>query len=426
MLNETKELLKGFYGLDNETFELSEEVMKDIEPQFEKIKKIREYNQYKVLKAMQEARLSDNHFNWTTGYGYNDIGREKVEEIYANVFGAEDALVRPIIVNGTHALSLCVQGLVRPGDEILSVTGAPYDTLQGVIGIREEKGCLKEFGVTYDQVDFLEDGNIDLDGIKSKINDRTKLVMIQRSKGYAWRKSLTIEDIKEAVETVKSVNKDIIVMVDNCYGEFLDTKEPIEVGADIMAGSLIKNPGGGLALTGGYIAGKKELVEMISYRLTTPGIGKECGLTFGTTRTVLQGFFMAPYVTSQAVMGAIFCARAFEKLGYDVLPKYDDLRSDIIQVVRLNNAEEVISFCQGVQEAAPVDSYVRPEPWAMPGYDSDVIMAAGAFIQGSSIELSADAPIRPPYNVYFQGGLTFDHSKMGTLKAIQSMKNITK
>ena len=426
MLNETKELLKGFYGLDNETFELSEEVMKDIEPQFEKIKKIREYNQYKVLKAIQEARLSDNHFNWTTGYGYNDIGREKVEEIYANVFGAEDALVRPIIVNGTHALSLCVQGLVRPGDEILSVTGAPYDTLQGVIGIREEKGCLKEFGVTYDQVDFLEDGNIDLDGIKSKINDRTKLVMIQRSKGYAWRKSLTIEDIKEAVETVKSVNKDIIVMVDNCYGEFLDTKEPTEVGADIMAGSLIKNPGGGLALTGGYIAGKKELVEMISYRLTTPGIGKECGLTFGTTRTVLQGFFMAPYVTSQAVMGAIFCARAFEKLGYDVLPKYDDLRSDIIQVVRLNNAEEVISFCQGVQEAAPVDSYVRPEPWAMPGYDSDVIMAAGAFIQGSSIELSADAPIRPPYNVYFQGGLTFDHSKIGTLKAIQSMKNITK
>ena len=426
MINETKELLKGFYGLDNETFELSEEVIKDIEPQFEKIKKVREYNQYKVLKAMQEARLSDNHFNWTTGYGYNDIGREKVEEIYANVFGTEDALVRPIIVNGTHALSLCVQGLVRPGDEILSVTGAPYDTLQGVIGIREEKGCLKEFGVTYNQVDFLEDGNIDLEGIKDKVNNKTKLVMIQRSKGYAWRKSLTIEDIKEAVEVVKSVNKDIIVMVDNCYGEFLDTKEPTEVGVDIMAGSLIKNPGGGLALTGGYIVGKKDLVEMISYRLTTPGIGKECGLTFGTTRTVLQGLFMAPYITSQAVMGAIFCARAFEKLGYDVLPKYDDLRSDIIQVVRLNNAKEVVSFCQGIQEAAPVDSYVKPEPWAMPGYDSDVIMAAGAFIQGSSIELSADAPIRPPYNVYFQGGLTFDHSKMGVLKAIQSMKNITK
>lgn len=424
MLNETKELLKGFYNLDDETFELSEDVMKDIAPQFEEIKKIREFNQYKVLKAMQDARLSDNHFNWTTGYGYNDIGREKIEEIYANVFGAEDALVRPIIVNGTHALSLCVQGIVRPGDEILSVTGAPYDTLQGVIGIREEKGCLKEFGVTYDQVDFLNDGNVDLEGIRNKINERTKLVMIQRSKGYAWRKSLTIDDIKEAIEVVKSVNPNTIVMVDNCYGEFLDTKEPTEVGADIMAGSLIKNPGGGLALTGGYIAGKRDLIELISYRLTTPGIGKECGLTFGTSRTVLQGFFMAPYVVSQAVMGAIFCARAFEKLGYDVLPKYDDVRSDIIQVVNLNNATEVIAFCQGVQAAAPVDSYVKPEPWAMPGYDSEVIMAAGAFIQGSSIELSADAPIRPPYNVYFQGGLTFDHSKMGTLKAIQHMKKI--
>lgn len=422
MLKETKELLKGFYELDDETFKLSEEVMEDIGDQFEEIKKVREYNQYKVLKAMQEARLSDNHFNWTTGYGYNDLGREKIEEIYANVFGAEDALVRPIIVNGTHALSLCIQGIVRPGDEILSVTGLPYDTLQGVIGIREEKGSLKEFGVTYDQVDFLEDGNVDLEGIKKKINEKTKLVMIQRSKGYAWRKSLTINDIKEAIDTVKSVNPNIIVMVDNCYGEFLDIKEPTEVGADVMAGSLIKNPGGGLALTGGYIAGKKELIELISYRLTSPGIGKECGLTFGTTRTVLQGFFMAPYVVSQAVMGAIFCARAFEKLGYDVLPKYNDIRSDIIQVVRLNNADEVIHFCQGVQAAAPVDSYVKPEPWAMPGYESEVIMAAGAFVQGSSIELSADAPIRAPYNVYFQGGVTFDHSKMGTLKAIQHMK----
>lgn len=422
MLEETKELLKGFYDLDEETFKLSEEVMEDIKYKFEEIKQIREYNQYKVLKAMQEARLSDNHFNWTTGYGYNDIGREKIEEIYSKVFNTEDALVRPIIVNGTHALTLCLQGLVRPGDEILSVTSRPYDTLEGVIGIREEKGALKEFGVTYDEVDFLEDGNIDLEGIKKKINDRTKLVMIQRSKGYSWRKSLTIEDIKEAIDTIKSVKPEAIVMVDNCYGEFLDTKEPTDVGADIMAGSLIKNPGGGLALTGGYIVGKKDLVELISYRLTAPGIGKECGLTFGTSRSVLQGFFMAPYVVSQAVMGAIFCARAFEKLGYDVLPKYDDVRSDIIQVVRLNNADEVIDFCQGIQAAAAVDSYVKPEPWAMPGYESEVIMAAGAFIQGSSIELSADAPIRPPYNVYFQGGLTFDHSKMGTLKAIGHMK----
>ena len=424
MLKETSELLKQFYDLDDEVFELSQEVMEDIKEKFDEIKEIREFNQYKVLKAMQEANLSDNHFNWTTGYGYNDIGREKVEEIYANVFGAEDALVRPIIVNGTHALSLCVQGLVRPGDEILSITSTPYDTLQGVIGIREEKGSLKEYGVTYDEVDFLENGDIDLEGVKKKINERTKLVMIQRSKGYSWRKSLSIADIKEAIDVVKSVNKDIIVMVDNCYGEFLDTKEPTEVGADVMAGSLIKNPGGGLALTGGYIAGRADLIEMISYRLTSPGIGKECGLTFGTTRTVLQGFFMAPYVTSQAVMGAIFCARAFEKLGYDVLPKYDDLRSDIIQVVKLNNAEEVISFCQGVQAAAPVDAFVKPVPWAMPGYEDEVIMAAGAFVQGSSIELSADAPIREPYNVYFQGGLTFDHSKMGTLKAIQAIKKM--
>ncbi len=426
MLKETGELLKEYYGLDDETFELSNEVMEDIKEQFDKIKEIREYNQYKVLRAMQRAHLSDNHFNWTTGYGYNDIGREKVEEIFADVFGAEDALVRPIIVNGTHALSLCIQGIVRPGDEILSITEKPYDTLQGVIGIREEKGSLKEFGVTYQDVDFLPDGNIDLETVKKKINDKTKLVMIQRSKGYSWRKSLSIDDIKEAIEVVKSVNKDLIVMVDNCYGEFLDIKEPTEVGADIMAGSLIKNPGGGLAITGGYVAGRKDLVEMISYRLTTPGIGKECGLTFGTTRNVLQGFFMAPYITSQAVMGAIYCARMFEKLGYEVLPKYNDVRSDIIQVVRLKNAEEVIAFCQGAQAAAPVDSYVKPVPWAMPGYEDEVIMAAGAFIQGSSIELSADAPIRPPYNVYFQGGLTFDHSKMGTLKAVEYIKKLNK
>ena len=422
MLNETKELLKNFYELDDEIFNLSNEVMDDIKGRFEEIKEIREHNQYKVLKAMQESNLSDNHFNWTTGYGYNDIGREKIEEIYSKVFNTEDAIVRPIIVNGTHALTLCVQGIVRPGDEILSVTGKPYDTLEGVIGIREEKGSLKEFGVTYNQVDFLENGEVDLEGIKEKINDKTKLVMIQRSKGYSWRKSLTISDIKEVIETVKSIKPEVIVMVDNCYGEFIETKEPTDVGADIMAGSLIKNPGGGLALTGGYIVGKKELVELISYRLTSPGIGKECGLTFGTSRTVLQGFFLAPYVVSQALMGAIFCSRMFEKLGYEVLPKYDDLRSDIIQCVRLNNAQEVIDFCQGVQAAAPVDSFVKPEPWAMPGYDSEVIMAAGAFIQGSSIELSADAPIKPPYNVYFQGGLTFDHSKMGTLKAYQYMK----
>ena len=426
MLKETEELLKSYYKLDDETFDLSNQVMDDIKDKFEEIKQIREYNQYKVLKAMQEAHLSDNHFNWTTGYGYNDVGREKIEEIYSNVFKSEDAIVRPIIVNGTHALTLCLQGILRPNDEILSVTGKPYDTLEGVIGIREEKGSLKEFGVTYDQVDLLEDGNVDLETIKTKINDKTKLIFIQRSKGYSWRKSLTIDDIKEIVDTVRSVSKDVVIMVDNCYGEFIETREPIEVGVDIMAGSLIKNPGGGLALTGGYIAGRADLVELISYRLTTPGIGKECGLTFGTSRNVLQGFFMAPYVVSQALMGAIYCSRLFEKLGYEVMPKYEDKRSDIIQIVRLRNEEEVIAFCQGTQAAAPVDSYVKPVPWAMPGYDAEVIMAAGAFIQGSSIELSADAPIKPPYNVYFQGGLTFDHSKMGSLKALEYMRRINK
>ena len=421
MLKETEELLLKNYGIDRNIFELSKEVDRDIQPQFNKMREIREYNQLKVLNAMQEAQLSDNHFNWTTGYGYNDLGREKVEEIYARVFHTEDALVRPQIVNGTHALSLTIQGIVRPGDEILSITSAPYDTLQGVIGIREEVGCLKEFGVTYKQVEFLEDGNIDLEGAKAAINEKTKLVILQRSKGYAWRKSLSIKDIEEAIKAVKSVREDLIVMVDNCYGEFLETKEPTDVGADVIAGSLIKNPGGGLALAGGYIVGKKELVKLISYRLTSPGIGKECGLMFGTTRNILQGLFQAPYVVSQAVMGAVFCARLYEKLGYKVNPKYDDERSDIIQIVQLHGAEEVIKFCEGVQAAAPVDSFVTPIPWAMPGYDDEVIMAAGAFVQGSSIELSADAPIREPYNVYFQGGMTYDHSKMGSLKALERM-----
>lgn len=424
MLKETEELLLSSYGINRKILELSKEVDNDIRFIFDDIKEIREYNQLKVLDAMQKSNLSDNHFNWTTGYGYNDLGREKVEEIFSRVFNTEDAIVRPQIVNGTHALSLTIQGIVRPGDEILSITSAPYDTLQGVIGIREEVGCLKEFGVTYQQVDFLADGNIDIETAKSKINDRTKLVMIQRSKGYAWRKSLSISDIEEAIKAVKSVKEDVIVMVDNCYGEFLETLEPTDVGADVMAGSLIKNPGGGLALTGGYIVGKKDLIDLISYRLTCPGIGKECGLMFGTTRNILQGLFQAPYVVSQALMGAVFCSRLYEKLGYKVNPRYDDKRSDIIQIVQLNNADEVIKFCQGVQQAAPVDSFVKPVPWDMPGYDDQVIMAAGAFVQGSSIELSADAPIREPYNVYFQGGMTYDHSKMGSLKALESMNII--
>jgi cystathionine beta-lyase family protein involved in aluminum resistance len=420
-LNFKRDLLINNLGIKEEVLNLCEEAEKELQEEFEKLKEVREYNQYKVLNVMQECRLSDTHFNWTTGYGYNDIGREKTEEIYAKLFNAEDAIVRPIIVNGTHALSLCLTGLLRPNDEILSVTGKPYDTLEETIGIRESKGSLKEFGITYNQVDFLENGSIDYDGIKEKINERTKMVFIQRSKGYSWRDSLSIEDIKKVVDLVKSVNENIIIMTDNCYGEFIETKEPTEVGVDIMAGSLIKNPGGGLALTGGYIVGKKELVELISYRLTSPGIGKECGLTFGTTRNVLQGLFMAPSVVSQAVMGAILCAKMFEKLDYEVCPKSNERRSDIIQIVKLNSAQEIIDFCKGIQAAAPVDSYVSPEPWAMPGYDSDVIMAAGAFIQGSSIELSADAPIKEPYCVYFQGGLTYEHSKFGVMKGISQI-----
>ncbi|WAW15812.1 aminotransferase class I/II-fold pyridoxal phosphate-dependent enzyme [Peptostreptococcus equinus] len=422
MLKETEELLLKKYSIDEKIVKLSEEVDEEIQEEFFRIDEIREYNQLKVLNAMQEAGLSDSHFNWTTGYGYNDIGREKTEEIFAKVFHAEDALVRPQIVNGTHALSLTVQGIVRPGDEIVSITSSPYDTLQGVIGIRDEKGSLREFGVSYKQVEFLDNGDIDIEGAKTAISDKTKMVVMQRSKGYAWRKSLTITDIKEAVEAVRSVKKDVIIMIDNCYGEFLDILEPTDVGVDVMAGSLIKNPGGGLALAGGYIVGKKDLIEMISYRLTAPGIGKECGLTFGMTRNILQGLFMAPYVVSQAVKGAIFCARIFERLGFKVKPTYKENRSDIIQIVQLKDAEQLIKFCQGVQAASPVDSFVSPIPWAMPGYDDDVIMAAGAFVQGSSIELSADGPIRPPYNVYFQGGLTYDASKMGTLKALESMQ----
>lgn len=355
-MNFKRDLLINNLGIKEEVLNLCEEAEKELQEEFEKLKEVREYNQYKVLNVMQECRLSDTHFNWTTGYGYNDIGREKTEEIYAKLFNAEDAIVRPIIVNGTHALSLCLTGLLRPNDEILSVTGKPYDTLEETIGIRESKGSLKEFGITYNQVDFLEDGSIDYDGIKEKINERTKMVFIQRSKGYSWRDSLSIEDIKKVVDLVKSVNENIIIMTDNCYGEFIETKEPTDVGVDIMAGSLIKNPGGGLALTGGYIVGKKELVELISYRLTSPGIGKECGLTFGTTRNVLQGLFMAPSVVSQAVMGAILCAKMFEKLDYEVCPKSHERRSDIIQIVKLNSAQEIIDFCKGIQAAAPVDS----------------------------------------------------------------------
>ncbi|QXM06040.1 aminotransferase class I/II-fold pyridoxal phosphate-dependent enzyme [Crassaminicella indica] len=422
MKRHIKDFLKEKMHINSKIYNLALEVEKEIEESFKKIDEVKEYNQYKVLKIMQDARISDTHFNWNTGYGYNDAGREAIEKVYANLFKTEDAIVRPTIVNGTHALTLCLTGILRPNDEIVSATARPYDTLEEVIGIRGEgKGSLKEFGVSYRQVDFKENGEVDLELLAKSITEKTKMVYIQRSTGYSWRKALMIEDIKKIVKTAKSIKPDVICMVDNCYGEFLDILEPTEVGVDIMAGSLIKNPGGGLALTGGYIVGRKDLIELISYRMTSPGIGKECGLTFGLTRSMFQGLFMAPKVVSEAIKGSIFCARIFEKLGYEVSPRYNEVRSDIIQSIKLGSPEGVIAFCQGVQAAAPVDSFVTPEPWDMPGYDSPVIMAAGAFVQGSSIELSADAPIKAPYIVYFQGGLTYEHAKYGVMKGIQVM-----
>lgn len=406
--------------------ELSLKVESSIETRHKAIDEIAAVNQLKVLSAMQKHRLSDNHFSWNTGYGYDDAGREAVESIFAEVFGAEEAIVRPLIVNGTHALTLCLQGVLRPGDTMLSITGKPYDTLENVIGINpnsEGMGTLKEFGIHYEGIELLPDGLIDLEAVKKhlKENDKVKMVYLQRSGGYSWRKALTISMIEEAIQIVRSISPEVVVMVDNCYGEFLATKEPVQVGADLMAGSLIKNPGGGLALSGGYIVGKRTLVEKVAYRMTSPGIGKECGLTFGQTRSLLQGLFMAPTVVASALKGAVFCSKLYETLGYDVCPKWDDERSDIIQSVKLGSAEKVIGFCEGIQSAAPVDSYVTPVPWAMPGYTSDVIMAAGAFVQGSSIELSADAPIREPFIVYFQGGLTYEHSKFGAIKSLNRL-----
>lgn len=385
------------------------------------------YNQIKILKSMQTHRLSDLHFSWHTGYGYDDPGRETVEKIYATVFDAEAALVRPLIVNGTHALTLCLQGVLRPGDLLLSVTGKPYDTLDQVIGLSDQgegkgQGSLAEFGIRYSQIELLPDGRLDQNEIlKQVLEKKPKMVYFQRSSGYSWRRSLTVQEMGSLFEAVKAADSEVVIMVDNCYGEFIDVLEPTSVGADLMAGSLIKNPGGGLALSGGYIVGRQDLVTLVSYRMTTPGIGGECGLTFGQNRTILQGLFMAPTVVAAALKGAVFCARLYEGLGFEVNPKWNAGRSDIIQAVRLGSPERVISFCRGIQSAAPVDAHVVPVPWAMPGYTSEVIMAAGAFVQGSSIELSADAPIRPPYDVFFQGGLTFAHAQYGAVRSLLAM-----
>ena len=411
------------FGITKEVFDYSKEVLDTLKERFTKIDEVTEFNQLKVIGAMQKCRVSEACLLGTTGYGYNDLGRDTLEKVYAEIFETEDALVRPQITCGTHALALALMSNLRPGDELLSPVGKPYDTLEEVIGIRESKGSLREYGITYKQVDLLADGGFDFEGIKKAINDKTKMVTIQRSKGYQTRKTLSVERIGELIAFIKKMKPDIICMVDNCYGEFVQTKEPSQVGADLVVGSLIKNPGGGLAPIGGYIAGKKEYVENAAYRLTSPGLGKEVGASLGILKDFYQGLFLAPSVTANALKGAIFAAACFEKMGFFVVPDSKEERFDIIQAITFGKAEGVIAFCQGIQAAAPIDSFVTPEPWDMPGYDSPVIMAAGAFVAGSSIELSADGPIKPPYSVYFQGGLTWEHAKFGIMKAIQMIKD---
>ena len=415
-----KEMYKNF-GIADAVSDFCLEVEASLKDRFEKLDEVAEYNQMKVLAAMQKHRVSAECFNGTTGYGYNDLGRDTLEEVYATCFKGEAALVRPQITCGTHALALALMSNVRPGDEILSPVGKPYDTLEEVIGIRPSKGSLAEYGVTYAQVDLLADGGFDFDGIRNAISNRTKLVTIQRSKGYASRPTLSVERIGQLISFIKEVKPDVICMVDNCYGEFVEKREPLEVGADMIVGSLIKNPGGGLAPIGGYIVGKKECVENAAYRLTPPGLGKEVGASLGMMQSFFQGFFLAPTVVNAALKSAIFAANVFERLGFAVIPNGSASRHDIIQAVTFEKPEGLIAFCQGIQAAAPVDSYVTPEPWDMPGYDSQVIMAAGAFVQGSSIELSADGPLRPPYTAFFQGGLTWYHGKLGIMMALQKL-----
>lgn len=408
-------------NIDKKVLEYCDSIEERLTKRFRDIDKVCEINQIKVIKAMQDNRLNEAHFAGSTGYGYTDEGRDALEAIYADVFHTEDALVRSQIVCGTHALATALFGNLRPGDEILAPAGKPYDTLDSIIGITPARGSLAEYGVTYRQVDLLPDGSFDYDNIRKAINDKTKLVEIQRSKGYAVRPTFSCEKIGELISFVKNINPDIICMVDNCYGEFVQTVEPSDFGADMVVGSLIKNPGGGLAPIGGYICGKKEYVENASYRLTTPGLGKEVGASLNNTRAFAQGLFLSPSVTANALKGAIFAANCYEGLGFKSVPNSTEPRYDIIQAVELGNEERVCAFCEGIQAAAPVDSYVTPVPWDMPGYDSPVIMAAGAFVSGSSIELSADAPIREPYAVYFQGGLTYQHAKYGIIVSLQKM-----
>lgn len=408
-------------GIDRRVVEFGNKCEEKLKSRFEEIDRIAGVNQLKVIHAMQKNRVSDSHFAGSTGYGYTDIGRDTLEAVYADVFHTEAALVRPQITCGTHALTIALAGNLRPGDEILSPVGVPYDTLQGIIGIRECPGSFKEYGISYRQVDLLPDGSFDFDGIKAAINEKTKIVTIQRSKGYEQRPTLSVERIGELISFVKGIKPEVICMVDNCYGEFIETIEPSDVGADMVVGSLIKNPGGGLAPIGGYVAGKEEYINQAAYRLTTPGLGREVGASLGVNLQLYQGFFMAPTVTASALKGAIFAANIYEKLGYKVIPNATEERFDIIQAVEMKTAEGLIAFCEGIQKGAPVDSFVTPEPWDMPGYDSQVIMAAGAFISGASIELSADGPLREPYTAFFQGGLTYPHAKFGILMSLQRL-----
>jgi cystathionine beta-lyase family protein involved in aluminum resistance len=415
-----KEMYKNL-GISEKVLDYSENIIDSLKERFSAIDETAEYNQMKVIAAMQKNKVAEMHLSGTSGYGYNDDGRDTLEQVYADIFKTEAALVRPQIICGTHALNIALSANLRPGDELLSPVGKPYDTMDEIIGIRPSRGSLAEYGVTYAQVDLLPDGGFDYDGIKKTINERTKLVTIQRSKGYASRPTLSVERIGELISFIKSIKPDCICMVDNCYGEFVQRIEPSEVGADMVVGSLIKNPGGGLAPCGGYIAGKKECIEQAAFRLSSPGLGKEVGATLGVNGSFYQGLFLAPTVVAGALKGAIFAANAYERLGFNVIPNGSEPRYDIIQAVELGTDKGLIAFCKGIQAAAPVDSYVTPEPWAMPGYDSDVIMAAGAFVQGSSIELSADGPLKPPYNVYFQGGLTWYHAKLGIMMSMQKM-----
>ncbi len=412
------------FGISDKVYKMGEVALDRLKTRFDEIDRIAETNQAKVIRAMQDAKVGAHCFVPSTGYGYDDLGRDTLEAVYANCFRTEAALVRPQITCGTHAIATALSANLLPGDELFSPVGRPYDTLESVIGLRPSPCSLMENGVTYREAELLPDGSFDYDAIRKCINEKTKVVTIQRSKGYKMRPTFSVEQIGELIAFIKSIKSDVICFVDNCYGEFVELKEPTEVGADIMAGSLIKNPGGGLAASGGYICGKKELIERCGYRLNAPGLGLEVGINFGILQSLYQGLFFAPTVVASAVKGAIFAANVFEPLGYESVPNMTESRHDIVQSIRLGTPEKVIAFCQGIQAAAAVDSYASPIPGPMPGYDSEVIMAAGACIQGSSIELTADAPMREPYAVYFQGGLTFAHAKLGILMALQKVLEI--